>query len=211
MSDSVLSLLGLCKRAGMLVAGEEPVEGVARAKDARVLFLAADAADNTKRRCVHFAEMGSCLWLRLPYSKEELGRSLGLTVCAISAVTDISFACAIVHRLAETDPVRYDEAAAKLDLKAERAQRRKEEQRAHEKNLRKGKKRTHAAPAPEETPPQAQPGRRAKSPAAQRSRSGGYRRRREVQKAEARNRYAGSRPVKKGKGSKPGAKRADPV
>ena len=44
---NILTLMGLCKRAGMLEVGEEPVEAVARAKDARVLLLAADAADNT--------------------------------------------------------------------------------------------------------------------------------------------------------------------
>ena len=78
MTDQILSLLGLCKKGGMLVIGEEPVEAVARARDARVLLLAEDAADNTLRRVRHFAEAGDCLWLRLPYTKEELGRALGL-------------------------------------------------------------------------------------------------------------------------------------
>ena len=40
---NILTLIGLCKRAGMLEVGEEPVEAAARAKDARVLLLAEDA------------------------------------------------------------------------------------------------------------------------------------------------------------------------
>ena len=39
---NILSLLGLSLRGGRLAVGEEPVEAVARARDARVLLLAAD-------------------------------------------------------------------------------------------------------------------------------------------------------------------------
>ena len=49
-SEQILPLLGLCLRGGRLAVGEEPVEAVARTRDARVLFLASDAADNTRRR-----------------------------------------------------------------------------------------------------------------------------------------------------------------
>ena len=48
---NILSLLGLSLRGGRLAVGEEPVEAVARARDARVLLLAADAAEGTRRRC----------------------------------------------------------------------------------------------------------------------------------------------------------------
>ena len=117
--SNILSFLGLCLRGGNLTVGEEPVEAVARARDARVLLLASDAADNTRRRCAHFAEMGQCLWLRVPFTKAELGRAVGRSAAAIVAITDIGLANAVVHRLAELDPVHYDEAAAKLDLKAQ--------------------------------------------------------------------------------------------
>ena len=40
----------------------------------------------------------------------------------------------VVRRLADEDPVHYDETAARLELKARRAAERKAEQRAHEKN-----------------------------------------------------------------------------
>lgn len=51
---NILSLLGLSLRGGRLAVGEEPVEAVARARDARVLLLASDAADNTARRVRRF-------------------------------------------------------------------------------------------------------------------------------------------------------------
>ena len=99
--DNILSLLGLALRGGRLVMGEEPVEGVARARDARVLLLASDAADNTRRRIEHFADEGQCMWLRVPFTKEELGRALGRTSVAVAAITDIGLAAAVARRLAE--------------------------------------------------------------------------------------------------------------
>ena len=47
---NILSLLGLSLRGGRLAVGEEPVEAAARARDARVLLLASDAAEGTRRR-----------------------------------------------------------------------------------------------------------------------------------------------------------------
>jgi len=145
-SNHILSLLGLALRGGNLAVGEEPVEAVARARDARVLLLAADAAENTRRRVEHFAEAGQCLWLRLPFTKAELGRAVGRNAAAVAAVTDIGLANAVVHKLAALDPARYDEAAARLELKAKRAAERQAEQRAHEKNVRTGRRKAETAP-----------------------------------------------------------------
>ena len=76
-NEQFLSLIGLCLRGRNLEVGEEPVEAVARARDARVLLLASDAADNTARRVQHFAEAGQCVWLRIPFTKQELGQATG--------------------------------------------------------------------------------------------------------------------------------------
>ena len=152
MMDPILSMLGICRKAGKIQPGEEPVDAAVRARDARLLLLAADAADNTARRCARFAEVGQCLWLRIPESKYELGRALGRSSCAVLAVTDTGLALAVARRLAERDPEKYGEAAEKLAVKAQRARERQAEQLRHEKNLRRGKRR--ARPAPEDAPPQ---------------------------------------------------------
>ncbi len=91
-------------------------------------------------------------------------------------------------------------------VKARRAQQRKQEQAAHEKNVRTGKKKAEKTVRPEQ---------KAATPVRQRSDSpkpgrmtekqrqeARQRRRRTAQKEAARDRYAQSRPVKKGKGSK---------
>lgn len=139
--DKVLSLLGLAKKAGRLVSGEEPVGGAARAHDARLILLASDAADNTVRRAKHFAEAGECLCAAVPASKDDLGRAVGRTSCAMLAITDVGFAEAAAKKLAALDAERYGELAEKLSVKAARAAERKAEQKRHKTNLRTGKKR----------------------------------------------------------------------
>ena len=200
MMDPILSMLGICRKAGKIQPGEEPVDAAVRARDARLLLLAADAADNTARRCARFAEVGQCLWLRIPESKYELGRALGRGSCAILAITDTGLALAVAQRLAEQDPVKYGEAAAKLAVKAQRARERKLEQLAHEKNVRMGKKRPPKPPEKAAPPEKEERREREKKPSrpGKRERGAAARSR---QKSQARARFAGSRPVKKGKGS----------
>ena len=202
-SNGILSLLGLALRGNNLAVGEEPVEAVARARDARVLLVASDAADNTYRRVKHFADAGQCIWLRIPFTKAELGRSVGRSAAAVVAVTDIGLANAVVHKLAQLDPVKYDEAAARLELKAKRAAERKAEQMAHEKNVRTGKVKNKKKEEPEKRASQKEPAA-AEAPKTKRvasySKSRPSKENRPKPRANS-NPYAHSRPVKKGKGS----------
>lgn len=203
-SKNILSFLGLALRGGRAVVGEEPVESVVRARDARVLLLADDASDHTRRRCVHFADVGQCLWLKLPFTKDELGQSLGRSSVALVAVTDIGFAAALVHKLADLDSARYGEAAARLDLKAQRAAERRAEQKAHEKNVRTGKYKAKKEATQPETEKSAKKAEEFKPSVAERRaaprKSRPSKENRPKPRAKA-NPYAHSRPVKKGKGS----------
>ena len=203
-SNGILSLLGLALRGNNLAVGEEPVEAVARARDARVLLVASDAADNTYRRVKHFADAGQCIWLRIPFTKAELGRAVGRSAAAVVAVTDIGLANAVVHKLAQLDPVKYDEAAARLELKAKRAAERKAEMLAHEKNVRTGKVKAKKKDEPEKQLPEKKPVKQNGAPKAKRVSSYGKSRPSKENRPQQRtktNPYAHSRPVKKGKGS----------
>ncbi len=124
--NNVLSLLGLALRGGRLAVGEEPAALAAKAGQARLLLSSADAAGNTLRRAEHLAEEGHCLHLTLPFSKAELGGALGRGSAAIAALTDTGLAAAVAERLAQADPERYGEAAARMELKRRRAKERKE-------------------------------------------------------------------------------------
>ena len=190
MIEPVLSLLGIAKKAGRVEIGEEPVGAAARAKKARVILVAADAGPSSQRRAFSFAESGACLCLTVPADKDALGRALGRSSVAMCAVTEIGLAGAIVKKLAALDPERYAPAAQRLEVKALRAAQRRAEQAQHEKNLRRGKKKAapvQAAPAPQ---------------APQKPEKSARRPRRPGQRPQGeRPRFAGSRPVHKGKGS----------
>lgn len=200
MTEHILSMLGLALKAGRVEVGEEPVGAAARAKKARVIFVAQDAAPSSVRRAQSFARTGSTLCVTLPAGKDTLGSSLGRSSVAMCAVTDIGFAQSLVQKLAALDSETYQDAADTLAVKAKRARERKEEQLRHEKNLRQGKKRVHAEkPAEPEPAPPARPA--AKRP----SRPNSAKRRQERPKRRTEPpdwRFAGSLPVKKGKGSR---------
>ena len=163
-NDPILHLLGLARKAGRLEIGEEPVGAACRARQARLVLLASDAAANTNRRAAHFGEAGNVLWLELPFTKEELGFHLGRGSCAMLALTDAGFAAAVTEKLSDRDPERYGPAAQQLRQKADRVLQRQKEKRQHEKNLQRGKKKPWAAPSPTQ--------KKSAAPSGQRKRKG---------------------------------------
>ena len=190
--EHILSMIGLAKKAGRVEIGEEPVGSAVRAKKARVILIAQDAAASSVRRARSFANVGNCLYLTIPADKDDLGRCLGRTSCAMAAVTDIGFADAIVKKLAAAQPEQYQAASEQLEIKAQRMAQRKREKLQHEKNVRQGKHRTAPAPskavAAEDTP-------------AEKTHKAHKRSAQHRAKSAATSRFSDSRPVKKGKGS----------
>ena len=89
--NKFLSLLGLCKRAGKLAAGEVAAEQAVRGKNAYLLILSEDASKNTKKKF-----RNSAAYYELPLveigTKEELGRAIGTDMRSIIAVTEEGFA-----------------------------------------------------------------------------------------------------------------------
>lgn len=211
MMEQILSTLGLALRAGSVAVGEEPVGSAARAKHARLILVASDAAPGSVRRAFAFAQTGACLCLVIPAEKAALGRALGRTSCAMCAVTDIGFAGALGKKLAALDPAHFAEASGRLEIKAQRAAQRREEQQRHEKNVREGRRRKAPPPKKPDAPPSRDVKRAArpktgvsggKAPGARPQRGG-----RPHPGAKPARRWAGSRPVKKGKGSDRGDKK----
>ena len=95
-----LSLLGLCRRAGRLVSGQEMVETGIRDGSALLVLVAADASDNTKKRfrdkCTYYEVPFYCV-----FSKEKIGAALGYELRAAVAVTDEGFAKKMTRLLNE--------------------------------------------------------------------------------------------------------------
>ena len=96
--DKVLSLLGLCKKAGKLAAGSFAAEMAVKDKKAALVLVAKDASENTKKL---FSDKGGFRSIPvLEYgTKEELGRALGAQERAVAAVLDSGFAASIEKSL----------------------------------------------------------------------------------------------------------------
>lgn len=84
-----LSLLSLAKKAGKLSVGNDAVLEALHTGRARLVILAADAAENTVRRFSN--RHGDVPFEILPYSKETLGAAIGYKSCAAAALCDEGF------------------------------------------------------------------------------------------------------------------------
>jgi ribosomal protein L7Ae-like RNA K-turn-binding protein len=138
MDNRALNYLALAKKGRLVELGEEPVGAVARAVKARLVIVANDASDHTWRRAKSFVAGTEQQCIRVPFTKEELGFVVGRTSLAIAAFTDAALALAFVKAL--PDPEKFKAVAEALDLKAQKLRQRKEEAKAHQRNVRKGKK-----------------------------------------------------------------------
>ena len=134
--DKTLNYLALARKGGRAELGEEPVGGAARAGKAYLILVAADAGDHTWRRAKSFVAGTDQQCVKLPYSKDELGMAVGRSSLAIAAVTDAALALALVQSLEKPEPAVVE----MLTYKTNRFKRRQQEAKAHQRNVRKGKK-----------------------------------------------------------------------
>ena len=138
MDNKVLNYLAIAKKGRLAELGEEPVGAVARALKAHLIIVAGDASDHTWRRAKSFAAGTDQQCVRLGCTKDEMGFVIGRTSLAIAAITDVRLALALVTALGE--PEKHKATLEVLTAKAEKAKKRQAEAKAHQRNLRKGKK-----------------------------------------------------------------------
>ncbi len=136
--DKALNFLALARKAGRIELGEEPVGAAARAQKARLIVVASDATDHTRRRAQSFVAGTQQICLPVPFNKDQLGQAVGRSALALAAFTDPALALAFVKALGE--PERYAAQIASLDTRTKRIQQRQKEAKAHEKNVRFKKK-----------------------------------------------------------------------
>ncbi len=135
--DKALNYLALARKAGRAELGEEPAGAAARAQHARLVVVASDAGDHTWRRAKSFVAGTDQQCLKVPFTKDELGQAIGRTSLAMAAITDPALALAFVKALG--DPARYKDALESLEKRTRRIQQRAKEERAHQRNLKKGR------------------------------------------------------------------------
>ena len=134
--DKHLNYLALGRKAGRVELGEEPVGAVARSGKAYLIVVASDAGEHSWRRAKSYVAGTEQQCIRLDATKDELGQAIGRTSLAMAAFTDASLAVAFL----KATPKPNAEALAILEKKAQRLQARQKEAKAHQRNLRQGKK-----------------------------------------------------------------------
>jgi len=92
--QKITSLLGLAQKAGKIVSGELAVEKAIKSSQAKMIIIAADCSDATKK---NYRDMASYYHVDLyeKFSKEQLGACIGKVYRAAIAVTDAGFSTAM--------------------------------------------------------------------------------------------------------------------
>ena len=133
MTEHILSMIGLAKKAGQVAIGEEPVGSVTRAGKGALVLVASDASEHTWRRAMSFVAGTKQTCIRIPATKAEMGQAIGRQELAIAAITDPNMALAMVKAL----PGDRTEALEALTQKADRQKKHRQEEKAHARNVRK--------------------------------------------------------------------------
>ena len=133
-----LNYLALARKGGLAELGEEPVGVAARYGKAYVILVAKDASDHTWRRAKSFVAGTDQQCIRLDVTKEEMGFVVGRSSLAIAAITDVQMALALTK--AAVPCLGGPEALEVLSAKAQKAKKRQQEAKAHQRNVRFGKK-----------------------------------------------------------------------
>ena len=102
--DKVLSLIGLAMKAGRCTSGETMTENETKLGRARLVIVASDASDNTKKK---FRDM--CKFYRVPIcfygDKDTLGHAMGKEFRASLAILDEGFATGIQKELKNRESI----------------------------------------------------------------------------------------------------------
>ncbi|MFC3746336.1 L7Ae/L30e/S12e/Gadd45 family ribosomal protein [Paenibacillus sp. GCM10012306] len=99
--SKALSYLGLAMRAGKLVTGDEIVLKAVRSSEAKLVVVAGDASENTKKK---FRDKCGTydIPLVIAFHRDILGASIGKDQRVVLAITDKGFAEMISKQLGDT-------------------------------------------------------------------------------------------------------------
>ncbi len=97
-NNKVLQLLGLATRAGKTVTGESLSVKAVQSQEAKVVIVASDASDNTKKLFRDKTSFYNVPMFELS-DKEQLGKAVGKMTRASIVVIDDGFAQSIIKLL----------------------------------------------------------------------------------------------------------------
>lgn len=100
MNDRILSLLGLCRRAGKLVIGADPTIDSIRKKKSRLVLYAEDFSRHSIKPVLEAAHRGNVSAIIIKRSKDELSFAIG-KLCGVVSVEDKGFADKLVQLIGD--------------------------------------------------------------------------------------------------------------
>ena len=92
----LLSMLSLARKAGKLATGEEGCEKAISKREAKLILVATDASQNTKKKFTNKANHYKVPLYSL-FTKEVMGKHIGVHSRATIVVTDSGFAAKILE------------------------------------------------------------------------------------------------------------------
>lgn len=96
--QKVVSMLGFAQKAGKIASGDQAVENAVKSGKARLLLIAADASDNTRKSYRDMATYYQTDY-REGLAKDLIGNAIGKPPRAAAAILDPGFAKAIKELL----------------------------------------------------------------------------------------------------------------
>lgn len=91
MNDKVLSLMGLCRRAGKIAMGNDVVIESVLSKKSKLVICACDLSQRTARGILMASHENNVKVLTINRTKEQMGDALG-KYCAVCSIEDSGFA-----------------------------------------------------------------------------------------------------------------------
>ena len=122
--DKARQYLGIARKAGLLILGEDNCGTVTAQGRAKLFLLASDASPNTRKRAVSFLRGHRAPLMTLPWTREDLSQLLGKKGCGMMCLTDLPLAVRFAEAMAEGTE-EWQETAALLSRRADKAARRK--------------------------------------------------------------------------------------
>lgn len=102
MNDRLPPFLGLCKKAGKLTIGLDPVKSSIALGECRLVVLASDISAHTEKEVRFIAGRFNKKVIKLKQTKDEISYSLG-KLAAVVSINDEGFAKKIRSMTAESD------------------------------------------------------------------------------------------------------------
>ena len=95
MLSKLYSMLGIGKKAGLLVLGETGCIQSIKKEKSKLVIVSSDASENTKDRILSLCDKHKVKYYLIG-EKQELGYALGKSLSSIISITDIKFSQAII-------------------------------------------------------------------------------------------------------------------